>query len=144
MRGPVIAADYLVNTPSETLLDDCRRRLADGHNILIFPEGTRTVPGKTARLKRGVAHVALRCNAPLEVVHIHSTPGWLDKTNPWYVIPRSRPKMTFTRGERINPADFIQPGEDGYALASRRLTRKLQEVLLDNPQKNHGHVRKTD
>ena len=129
LKGVVKAADYMLNDASETLLEECARRLAAGDNILIFPEGTRTVPGEPLKLKRGVAHIALRLHAPIEVVHIDSPSGWLSKKSHWWEIPREFPSITVTRRECVNPDDFLKEGEDGYALASRRLTRELTQRL---------------
>lgn len=129
LKGVVRAADYLLNDASESLVEECRRRLGAGENILIFPEGTRTIPGKPLKLHRGVAHIALRCNAPIETIRIHCSHRWLDKSSEWYEIPPSKPTITVKRSETLKSSDFINPLEDGYSLAARRLTKKLAEVL---------------
>lgn len=136
LKGVVRAADYLLNNQSEEILGDCRTRLGRGDNILIFPEGTRTVPGRPLKLKRGVAHIALRLGRPLQVVHIRCSGRWLDKSSAWWEIPRTRPVITLRMGEPINPADFLREGEEGYSLASRRLTRELTRVLSINNENN--------
>lgn len=54
-------ADYLINSRHEELLPLSSQRLQSGECILIFPEGTRTVPGQELRVRRGCAQIALRC-----------------------------------------------------------------------------------
>jgi 1-acyl-sn-glycerol-3-phosphate acyltransferase len=40
-----------------------RKRLGEGHHVLVFPEGTRVAPGKTKRYKIGGAHLAVSTGA---------------------------------------------------------------------------------
>jgi len=44
--GVVRAAGYIRNDEPETLMRDCAACLAAGLPLIIFPEGTRTVPGE--------------------------------------------------------------------------------------------------
>lgn len=134
LKGVVKAADYLLNDASEELLGECRSRLAAGHNILIFPEGTRTVPGEPMKLHRGVAHIALRCGCPIEAAHVHCSDRWLDKSSEWYEIPNSKPVITIKRLGSVDPSEFTKPDEEGYSLSARRLTRALA-ALLESPKK---------
>lgn len=53
----------------ETLPD----RLADGGNLIVFPEGTRSRSGRVGQLNKGVFKIAQRCRAPIKVVAIRNT-----------------------------------------------------------------------
>lgn len=139
LKGVVKAADYLINDASEELVRECDRRLAEGSNILIFPEGTRTVPDMPMKLHRGVAHIALRCRCQLYAVWIHCSDRWLDKSSQWYEIPKSKPKITLRRGPQISAGDFIDESEEGFSLASRRLTRHLTQVLSTSRIESTGN-----
>lgn len=47
------------------IVEEGSRRLAEGISVLIFPEGTRTDPGKIGRYARGGADLAIRGQVPL-------------------------------------------------------------------------------
>jgi len=49
----------------EQVLQQGHARLREGRWPLLFPEGTRVAPGKTARFKRGGALLAVRTKAPV-------------------------------------------------------------------------------
>ncbi len=133
LKNVIRAADYLSNDGSVEVIDECCRRLKSGENILIFPEGTRTQKDVPMKLKRGVAHTALRAQCDLAVVHIRSSHHWLDKESEWYEIPPVRPSMSLTFAGLMRVSDYMREGEDGYSLASRRLTQAMREELMAVP-----------
>ncbi len=47
------------------LLADCRAAIADGRQIVIFPEGTRVAPGERIVLQTGVAAIAKTLDLPI-------------------------------------------------------------------------------
>ena len=69
LRWPVIWAGYIPNTEGAQLVQDCAGVLKGGRSLLIFPEGTRSVPGKPLALKRGAAQVALASRADIRAGH---------------------------------------------------------------------------
>jgi len=53
----VRAAGYIRNDiPPEVFLERCTSLLAKGENIIIFPEGTRSIPGQALKFQRGFAN----------------------------------------------------------------------------------------
>lgn len=130
LRRVVAAADYLVNDRHELLLAQARERLAAGQRILIFPEGTRSVPGRPLQLQRGCANLALRCGCDIRVVTITCTQSYLTKHSAWYRIPPHRPHFTVRAGPRLRTADLTARHEGlGPALLARRLTAELAACL---------------
>ncbi len=58
------------------LVIDARARVADGRQILIFPEGTRTAPGAQADYKPGVAALYRDIDAPCFLLATNSGAYW--------------------------------------------------------------------
>jgi 1-acyl-sn-glycerol-3-phosphate acyltransferase len=96
--------------------------LQAGETLLMFPEGTRTVPGQPMALQRGAANVALRAARVLTPVFISCEPPTLSKNLPWYRIPPRRPKWTLRVGEDI---DLEAYRGSPLPIASRRLHADL-------------------
>ncbi len=143
--GIIRACGYLTNDDPETIFDECHRRFREGDALLIFPEGTRSIPGKALHLHRGAAQLALRCHVPVIVIHIECSQWWLGKQLPWYTIPAKQPELTLTYVKTLESNDFLTQ-EKSTALAARRLTEELQQILLtrNTTEKNHGLIRKPD
>jgi 1-acyl-sn-glycerol-3-phosphate acyltransferase len=121
-RGAVIGAGFIPNAPTDEMIHAAEAALQAGETLLMFPEGTRTVPGKPMAMQRGAANVALRAARVLTPVFIDCDPPTLSKNLPWYRIPPRRPKWTLRVGEDINL--------DAYRgtplpLASRKLNADL-------------------
>lgn len=128
MRGVVTAAGYIKNDDHpEKLLMDCEAVLRDGHNLIIFPEGSRSVPGQAMKLHRGVANIAIRAEAPIRLIRIDCVPPSLMKGQKWYEIPKVRSHFTVAIGDRIEITNFIKDAE--RPIAARRLTEHLGKRL---------------
>jgi 1-acyl-sn-glycerol-3-phosphate acyltransferase len=93
-RRPVSWAGYISNDSPEELIDDCAAELEQGTTLVVFPEGTRSVPGKGLRFKRGAAYVWLRTRCNLVLATIGSNPPTLAKYEKWYQVPYSRPHFS--------------------------------------------------
>ena len=118
------AADYLINDRADTLLPASRQRLQQGDTILIFPEGTRTVPGEKCSCS-GAANIAVRCGSDLRVVVIRCTEHMLGKQSKWYDPPRTKPLFTVEVGERLRIDQFYNANTQEPALAARQLNRHI-------------------
>ena len=138
LKGVVAAADYMLNDHSEALLAECEARLKKGDNILIFPEGTRTVPGEPLTLKRGVAHIALRLHAPIEVLFVEAPDRWLSKGCPWWAIPKRRGTLKVRYLTRLDPKVFDSNPQAGYSRSSRALTAALKATLQAECDRVHA------
>ena len=122
LRWPVIWASYIPNVSGEQLVQDCAATLRAGNSLLVFPEGTRSVPGRPMHMQRGAAHIALAAGADILPVTIDLTEPHLTKGYPWYRVPRHRPHYCIKVGEPLPPSVY-NPGGDNGVLAARRLTR---------------------
>jgi 1-acyl-sn-glycerol-3-phosphate acyltransferase len=121
-RGAVIAAGYIPNAPTEDMIYAAEAALGEGETLLIFPEGTRSVPGKPMAMQRGAANGAVRAARVLTPVFIGCDPPTLSKNLPWYRIPWRRPKFTLHVGEDIDLATYRG---SPVPIASRRLNADL-------------------
>ncbi|HEY6125953.1 MAG TPA: lysophospholipid acyltransferase family protein [Steroidobacteraceae bacterium] len=121
LRWPVSWAGYLPNSEGEALIEECSATLRRGHSLLVFPEGTRTVPGQPLRMQRGAAHIALAANSEILPVTIACDPPTLFKGNPWYRVPARRFHLHVVVGAPIAARDFLR-GDEAPARAARRLT----------------------
>lgn len=125
VSGVIRAADYLVNSQADALLPASEQRLSQGDTILIFPEGTRTLPGGKMTLQRGAANIAVRCGSDLRVATIHCSENLLDKQSKWYNVPPAKPLFTVRVRQRISIDQFHQANSQEPALAARQLNRHL-------------------
>ena len=87
LRRAVSAAGYIPNAEGPELVARCADVLRTGRSVLIFPEGTRTVPGRPPQLRRGACSIAVRADAPLVPVLIRCVPAALSKQHRWYDLP---------------------------------------------------------
>lgn len=122
------ATGFISNDNGEKLLQGCRAALANGDAMIIFPEGSRTVPGEGLQFKRGVANIAVRTDAPILPVLITCEPLTLIKGDPWYNIAPSKAQITLKVRELLVPAQLLDRYDDKPA-AARLLTHYLQEYF---------------
>lgn len=121
-------AGYIGNASPEGLIADCAATLRAGRSLIVFPEGTRSVPGRPPVFKRGAARIALRSGAELLPVRIRCEPITLTKHAPWWRVPERPPHYRFTVGEPFR-ADAESEPEETAGAAARRLTVQLQALL---------------
>ncbi|MDX1693947.1 MAG: 1-acyl-sn-glycerol-3-phosphate acyltransferase [Ketobacteraceae bacterium] len=128
MIGPVKAANYIINSDPEKLITDCSQSLQNGNALIIFPEGTRTEPGKPFRFQRGAAGIALRSNVDITPVVMDCTPSTLTKSEKWYQIPPTRFYITLDVRDPIRVEDVVDTSLPRSVVA-RRLTTYLQDYF---------------
>lgn len=126
--GVVRAAGYIRNDAPETLVDDCVAALEGGEPLIIFPEGTRSVPGRPLRMSRGAAHIALRSGRDILPVVLTCDPPTLTKGMPWYHIPRRAFTFRLEVGSPLKVSDCVDLDEPA-SLASRKLTAYLENYF---------------
>ena len=128
--GPILrACGYMEAGGAEgpTWLADLAAQLADGGNVFLFPEGTRSRDGQLGRFRRGAFHVTRQLGVRLEVVRIDGTDS---------VFPPQSPVLRLTRASRIRllhvaslSATDVRAFPDAAALAKH--VRALLEQARD-------------
>jgi 1-acyl-sn-glycerol-3-phosphate acyltransferase len=126
--GVVRAAGYIRNDAPETLVDDCVCALGGGAPLIIFPEGTRSVPGRPLHMSRGAAHIALKSGRDILPVILGCDPPTLTKGMPWYRIPARAFTFRLEVRAPLKVADCIDIVEPA-SLASRKLTTYLESYF---------------
>ena len=108
LRGIIQSAGYISNRTLQDALEECEKRLRAGGRLIIFPEGTRPLPGERKPIQRGAANLAIRSGADLRLVHITCNPPFLTKQVKWWRMPSRRPVLRLRVGEKIRVARFLE------------------------------------
>ena len=133
MRGPILNAGYISNADPEKMIADCVDWLQSGGTMIIFPEGTRSVPGKPCRFQRGAVAIALQANRIVTPVTISCYPSTLTKAEQWYQIPQRHFHLAMHVGDDIPLEQFtqIQP----KSIAVRRFNQYLQDYFTQQRER---------
>jgi 1-acyl-sn-glycerol-3-phosphate acyltransferase len=126
--GIVRAAGYVRNDDPSQLVDACVASFAQQAPLLIFPEGTRSVPGRPLHFVRGAAHIALRSGATLLPIVIHCDPPTLGKGQPWYRIPPRAFRITIDVHEPRSISEWAT-NDAAPSICARRLTETLEHYF---------------
>lgn len=126
MRWPALWAGYIRHDTPEQLIADCVGVLKNGHSLLVFPEGTRSVPGQPIHMTHGAARIALEAGADILPVTISCEPPMLVKNEPWYRVPLRRGHYILDVGDAYSAAPFLAEAGGSVTIAARRLTRHWQ------------------
>ncbi|MFI3156349.1 MAG: lysophospholipid acyltransferase family protein [Methylococcaceae bacterium] len=132
MRGPIINAGYISNGDPEQMIAECVAWLRSGGSMIIFPEGTRSIPSRPYRFQRGAAAIALQANAVVTPVTLSCYPSTLTKAERWYHIPERRFHLTMHVGDDMALDQFadIRP----KSIAVRRFTQYQQDYFTQQKE----------
>ncbi|MBQ4890090.1 1-acyl-sn-glycerol-3-phosphate acyltransferase [Shewanella sp. MMG014] len=131
IRGVLASAGYIPNRGADLLLKDCQQVLATDTNLIIFPEGTRTLVGaKTNPFARGAANIALRTQTDIMPVILRIDVAGLTKQQPWYELPRQTINMSVEMGA---PFEYLRydASQNNEAKMARVLTRELHQYYAE-------------
>ncbi|MDN6298188.1 MAG: 1-acyl-sn-glycerol-3-phosphate acyltransferase [Halomonas sp.] len=133
-RGPIRAAGYITNCEPDAVLDAARQSLALGNSLILFPEGTRTHPGRPLKFRRGAANIALRTGAQITPVLIRCRPTTLTRGEPWYHIP---PRKVHIALQVQDDLPVARETDQPTSVRARHLTRELSDYF--NHELEHFH-----
>ena len=130
LYGVVSSAGFIRNDLSiEEFLKQCAEAFAAGYNLLVFPEGARTVPGESPKLVRGFANIAILSKVDIQIVIIRCEPVALTRDKPWYAVSKSRSCF------RVKVGDLWRANTYGLtphrAKNARHLAMKLESHYHD-------------
>lgn len=121
-------AGYIASDGGSDLVREASDKLAAGRTLLIFPEGTRTVPGSPMPpLKPGFVLMARRAAVPIQLVRISWDSNVLAKGQAWWKLPRLPGRVDVTLGPRVK----VDAGDEPAVLAAR-IQAWFNEPAADN------------
>lgn len=98
-------AGYLGGDGGHDLVRAAADKVAAGHTLIVFPEGTRTPPGHALLpFKPGFVLIARRARVPIQLVRITTDSDVLTKGRAWWRLPRFPAHVDVTAGPLI-PTD---------------------------------------
>ncbi|MDP1599062.1 1-acyl-sn-glycerol-3-phosphate acyltransferase [Phenylobacterium sp.] len=121
MRAKMIVVDRAGHsTALRKLIRDSKERFAENRQLLIFPEGTRSVPGAPADYKPGIAALYREIDVPVHPVATNAGVHW-----PKHGFMRKPGTIVFEYLEPIAPglkrAEFMRLLQDRIETASTKL-----------------------
>lgn len=125
MRKVISSAGYIPNIDPENILSKCEESVANGDVLIIFPEGTRSVPGQKLNFQRGASHIINQLGCDVRFVEISCNPPTLMKGLPWYKIPSRRADFVLSVKEKLNPRAMVKTDQHRSLVV-----RRINEVLL--------------
>ncbi len=112
-------ARYIPNEPLRQMITIAVKNLESGSQLLLFPEGTRTVRQPIGPLKGSIGVIASRAQMPVQTVIIETDSLFLAKGWPVYKKPRLPLTYRVRLGRRFDPpassAAFITELEQYFA-----------------------------
>ncbi len=125
----VVAYLYITNDHEyEELMSRCKKTIAEGNVLIIFPEGTRSKPWGQNPYKKGAARVSLATDCPIVPIFI----GGNDKIG----LRKKDSFFLFNHTDKyryhLYVKDFVYPDEYKdfpHPVAAKKITEKLHEML---------------
>jgi len=108
MRNPFLGAGarlarYIRNEPPRGMIRSCVANLKAGGQLVLFPEGTRTVQAPINPFRPGITLIAHMAGVPIQTVFIESESPYLAKGWPIWRTPQFPVVFSVRLGERFAP-----------------------------------------
>jgi 1-acyl-sn-glycerol-3-phosphate acyltransferase len=124
LGGAARLAGFVPNDKGPALIRHGIEKIEAGENLLIFPEGTRTVAQAINSFKHGFALIAKKTGAPIQTVFIEREGRYLSKGIP--LLSFARPPFRF----RLHLGDlFLAAPDESAQQLSARLEHYFREHL---------------
>lgn len=116
-------ARYIANDNGRGIVRESVRALQEGAQLVLFPEGTRTVRWPLNELRPGITLIAKMAGVPIQTIVIETDSPYLTKGWP-LLRPPPRPFHVRARlGERFAP-------DDDHRALLQRIERSFTDALL--------------
>jgi 1-acyl-sn-glycerol-3-phosphate acyltransferase len=104
LGGGARLARYIRNDVGRGMVRDAVETLREGNQLILFPEGTRTVGATVNAFKPGITLIAQLAQVPIQTVVIESFSPYLTKGWPLLKAPPVPVAIRLTLGPRFAPA----------------------------------------
>lgn len=115
---------------SEDVLSAMVQHLKQGHALLVFPEGQRSLEGSLRRFRRGAVEAACRAGVPIVPVFLAIDRPYLTKGISIWHPPAVPPTYHFDWMDPIVPDEHADPKAIHQALEDRYEQRFAEQVAL--------------
>lgn len=108
MRNPFLGAGaklarYIRNDPAHGMLRSCVTNLRAGGQLVLFPEGTRTIRPPVNEFRPGMTLIAHMAQVPIQTVIIETDSPYLGKDWPIWRLPPFPVVFRVRLGQRFSP-----------------------------------------
>jgi len=103
LGGGARLARYIRNDVGRGMVRDCVKALREGNQLVLFPEGTRTVAAPINAFKPGITLIAHLAQAPIQTIFIESFSPYLTKGWPLLQAPPVPVRIRIRLGRRFAP-----------------------------------------
>ncbi len=113
--------------PDMASLKTIIRKLKEGHRVLVFPEGERTMDGKLGEAAPGIGLVAVKSGVPIQPVRISGAREALPRGSGRIRLAR----ITVSVGPpiRLTPEELKDAhGKDGYNRIAKRIMAAINDL----------------
>lgn len=120
---------FLTNQDPEYMITECVKHIANNGIVLLFPEGTRTVPGELPVFKRAAGNVITLAHCPTTPIFLNISPPTLAKGESWLRVPASKVRYSMEIGTQI-PASALLSADTNDRMNARASTERLRQLFL--------------
>lgn len=121
------------------IVSNCCERLAEGHHVVVFPEGTRSQSATSMRKFRLAAfHAAVKHPVPVQPVAIFCQPLFLGKNQSWINFTQYRNTMTIRYLPVMRVEDLPESRQTASGLSkavSENILNALREMSDSTPNR---------
>ena len=108
MRNPFLGAGarlarYIRNDPPRGMIRSCVANLKAGGQLVLFPEGTRTIHAPLNPFRPGITLIAQMAQVPIQTVIIEADSPYLGKGWPIWRVPEFPVRIRMRLGQRFTP-----------------------------------------
>jgi 1-acyl-sn-glycerol-3-phosphate acyltransferase len=119
-------AGFIRSHPPRHMVREAVVQLRRGGQVLLFPEGTRTIRAPINPLTGSVGVIARHARVPIQVIIIETDSPYLAKGWPLFKVPRLPIRYRVRLGRQLEPTDDAAAC---MAALERELTRELVGAL---------------